>query len=219
MCIAFLASAATAGTHAEGQAVAVRGGERETHDALTTVIAQALELPAEVVRIDLVGGVLPLVDSVLVSKGARDRWIATMWGSGSVARRFVRVGASRPVPVAVRTMERGEEIGREDVRMDERVMWEPVRESVADPIGMVTTRVVPEGQALESPSVRPPLLFRGGDEVEAVLERSGISMRVPATALGSAREGESVFVRLTSGKRMSGRAVGPGLVHLIPGGA
>ncbi len=69
------------------------------------------------------------------------------------------------------------------------------------------------------PAVRPPLLFNGGDEVEAVLEQSGVTMRVRAEALQSGRLGESVRVRLMSGKRMSGRAIARGVVQLIPGAA
>jgi flagella basal body P-ring formation protein FlgA len=217
--VAFVVGASTWGGDASGQALVVGGGDQEAHEVLTRVVAEALGLPSEVVRIEVLGGLPSEVDSVQVEGGATDRWIATMWGAGGVARRFVRVGTSRSIPVATRTMERGEQVGLQDIRMEERVSWRGVGSTLSDPVGMVTTRVVTAGEPLQEPSVRPPLLFRGGDEIEAVLERAGITMRVQATALRSAREGEAVDVRLTSGKRMSGMAVGPGLVHLIPGGA
>ena len=189
-------------------------------EAIERLVAEELELPVETVRVEVVGGLPELVDSVDVGPGGTGRWIATLWAGETALRRFVRVGANLTVPVASRTLERGISIGPEDVRTEERVVWYvDGNGAVPEPIGMVTSRVLQEGDLLSDPAVRPPLLVNGGDEVDAVLERSGITLRVKAEALASAREGELLHVRLTSGKRMSAKAVGPRLVHLNPGGA
>jgi flagella basal body P-ring formation protein FlgA len=196
----------------------VGGGAPETHHALSRLLATPLDVPTEKVRVEVVGGFPPYVDSAGVDRAGGGRWIASFWVGDAVSRRFLRVGSVRSIPVAVEALDRGTAVQPEDVAMEERVVWERLAAPPADPVGMVATRLIPAGEALAAPSVRPPLLFKGGDEVDAILERSGLVLRVKAEALSSGREGETVLVRLTSGKRMSARAIGPGLVHLTSGG-
>jgi flagella basal body P-ring formation protein FlgA len=183
-------------------------------------VARAWGTPAEIVRVELVGDLPPGVDSLLVEAGGRDRWILKMWvGEGSI-RRFVNAGVMAPAAVATRDLVRGVTVDSADVRIEPRVVWGvPDPDGFVDPVGMTTERVIAAGEALVAPGVRPPLLVHGGDSVEAVLERSGIVMRVQAEALGSARDGEKLLVRLASGMRTEARVVAPGIVTLIEGGS
>jgi flagella basal body P-ring formation protein FlgA len=182
-------------------------------------ISRAWGLPTESVRLELVGDLPPTVDSLLIEAGGRDRWILTMWAGEGRIRRFVRVGAMTPTAVATRKLARGVTVDSADVRMEPRVVWGvPEPEGFVDPVGMTTERAIAAGEALVAPGVRPPLLVRGGDAVEAVMERSGIVMRVQAEALGSARHGETLLVRLASGMRTEARVIAPGIVALIEGG-
>jgi flagella basal body P-ring formation protein FlgA len=206
------------GTPLCAQAVAVRGGGPEALEVMALLIAPIVGVSPDRVRLDVVGGLPSAVDSVSVAGASNGRWIATLWVGVTPARRFVRVGALRPVAVAARGLERNQEVGSEDVRIEERAVWQDFDAPTLDPTGMVTSRVLREGEELRPPSVRARLLFRGGDDVDAVLELSGVSLKVKAEALASGRLGEPVTVRLHSGKRMSGRVIGPALVTLIPGG-
>ena len=103
--------------------------------------------------------------------------------------------------------------------MAEAIAWGPPAEPLPDPTGMITERVIQEGEILRSPAVRPPLFVRGGDAIQAVLREPGVVMRLKAEALSSAREGERVLLRLASGLRTEGTAIAPGLVELTSGGA
>jgi len=184
-----------------------------------TAVSEAWEIPIHSVRVEVAGDVPAEVDSVLVEEGGRDRWIMTMWVGDGRIRRFVKAGSMAPFAVAVRAMARGVMVDSTDVRIEARVAWgAPDPDRFFDPVGMTTERVIGAGEALMPPAVRPPLLVRGGDPVEAVLERSGVIMRVQAEALGSARDGDLLLVRLASGLRMEARVVAPGIVALIGGG-
>jgi flagella basal body P-ring formation protein FlgA len=207
---------ASVATPLEAQRVAAVGAH-DFADVLAELVAPGLGVSPERVRVDWAGDP-PVADFVRVDGAGSGRWVATLWSAGVVTRRYVRVGLERQVPVAARQLDRGEEIAHEDVRLESRVLWGAAAGDAVDldAVGMVASRVVAEGEILAAPAVRPPLLVRGGEEVEAVLEQSGVLLRARAEALGSARRGESVYVRLTSGKRMAARAVGLGVVRLQP---
>ena len=186
---------------------------------LEGLIATRWDLDAAQVRVELMdGSVTSPVDSLLVRGGTSDRWIVTLWAGDGVTRRFVRAGVARPVPVASGDLPRNHEVLAEDVHTDTRVVWGPPRPPAPHPVGMVTSRRGTAGEPLAAPAVRPPLMFKGGDPVEAVLDQAGVHLRVRAEALASAREGDRIFVRLESGKRMAALAIAKGLVQLITGG-
>lgn len=215
--LALAASAlATAPSSAQG---AVTVGARDFRAVLTEAVAEQVGLEGDRVQVELAVDDAALIDSLQVRGAGEGRWIVTLWEGGSSSRRYVRVGVRREAPVAARDVRRGTEIAVEDVRQVEVVDWTGSRAPALDPVGMVATRALLAGEVLAEPAIRPPLLFNGGDEVEAVLEHPGVIMRVRAEALQSGRLGESVHVRLTSGKRMTGRAIARGVVQLTPGGA
>jgi flagella basal body P-ring formation protein FlgA len=203
---------------AVAQAVPV-GAHRVHSDALAAAAANVLGAPASALRVDVVGAAPSDVDSVAVQDGGSDRWLATFWGQGGTVRRFVRIEARTLVPVAARRIERDAQLGPDDVRWEERFLPASagVRE-IRDPVGMVATRVLPDGTLLVPPAVQAPLWVRGGEEVDAVMRGSGFVIAVRAEALGSARAGGLLEVRLSSGKRVPASVVGPGRVVLFPGG-
>ncbi|MEQ1856945.1 MAG: flagellar basal body P-ring formation chaperone FlgA [Longimicrobiales bacterium] len=216
--LTLVALASVGGPAHARQAMAV--GSRAAADVVAERVAPELGVVPDRVRVEWPGDAV--ADSVLLTGAGPGRWIATAWNAGLVTRRYVRVGVERDVPVAARALPRDHVIAPEDVRVEPRVLWGVGALSVAevlDPIDRVTSRMLEEGAVLEAPAVQLPLLVHGGDEVEAVLEQPGVVMRIRAEALGSARRGESVYVRLTSGKRMAARAVDRGVVRLILGGA
>ena len=189
------------------------------YSSLTEAIALEWERAPEQIRVELEGSIPEGADSLTMVPGSRDRWIVSVWIETEVTRRFARAGVVESVPVASRDLPRGTEVAEEDVTFADVVVWGAPRGPAADPVGLVAERLVSAGEPLVHPSVRPPLLVSGGDEVEALFEQPGVVMRVRAEALASAREGDRIFVRLASGKRMSARALERGVVELLVGGS
>lgn len=201
-----------------GQAVPV-GPDLDWREAVAAELGTQLSVEPSSLRAEVVDGLTPPVDSLAVTLAGSNRWIVTAWGNGAAQRRFLRVEHVATVPVAAHAIERGVEVRPDDVRFEERALpWSANAPSTDDPVGMVAARPVAAGEVLREPTVRAPLLVRGGEPVEAVLVRSGLLMTLRAEALGSARRGEFVHVRLPSGARAQATVVGSGLVHLSEGG-
>lgn len=185
--------------------------------ALVGQLATLWEVAPPLVRVELPADAPTLVDSVSIDVGSGDRWIATFVVDGYVVRRFVRVGHEQEVAVAAADIPRDHVLGPDDLTMGSRTIWGPPSAPAPIPDGWVAHRRIEAGEVLAEPAVRPPLLVRGGDEVEAVFVRSGVVLNIRAEALSSARSGEAVAVRMPSGKRMEGHAVAPGRVVLHMG--
>lgn len=201
---------------AEGQDV-VGQAVTDARSELTAQVAAYWGMPVESVRVELPNDAPTVVDSVSVDAGSGDRWIATFVADGFAVRRFVRVGYTQEVALAATDLPRDHVVDLEDVAMGTRVVWGSPSPAPPVPEGWVAHRPITAGEALVEPGVRPPLMVRGGDEVEAVFNRNGVVLNIRAEALSSARSGEPVSVRMPSGKRMDGRVVGPGRVVLNTG--
>ncbi len=205
---------------AKAQAPVAPGGAASPVPALVVErMADLWALEAESVRVEVAGEVPRVVDSVQVEPGGGSRFLVTFWSGDGAVRRFAKVGHLGEVPVATHRIERGATLDSTDFRFEVRVVDGPPGEPRADPTGMVAERVIELGTALGAPGVRAPYVVRGGDTVEATLVRSGVALTVQAEALGSARAGQPVRVRLASGLRMESLATAPGVVRLTPGGA
>lgn len=185
-------------------------------DGVRGVIASEWGVHQESLRLSLLGDVPEVVDSVSVEPGSSDRWILSLWSEDRLTRRFLRAGVLVPVPSAARALERGATVAADDVVTSLTTVW-GVPSPHDDPVGGVTQRMVAQGEPLLAPAVRPPLLVEGGDDVEAVYRHPGLAVTVKGEALGRARRGEVVMVRLRSGVRVNARAVGPGRVELTGG--
>ena len=153
-------------------------------------------------------------DSVTVRRGSGDLWILTSWTGGAASARFVRVGIADTVAVATRDLPRGHTLAAEDVTWREQVRWGAGEPGLSDPVGQVTERGVRAGELLAAPAVRPPLVVRGGEAVEAVFDEGAVRMSLRATALASARAGGRLPVRLENGRRFEATAVERGVVRL-----
>lgn len=190
---------------------------------IETLVAGELGVPTEQVRVALPGledaHADPVAaDSITVRRGSGERWLLTSWREGRASVRFMRVGLIEELAVAARDLPRGHMLDQEDVTWSERVRWGSGAGPVADPVGQVTERSVRVGEPLVAPSVRPPLLVRGGEAVEALFDDGTVRMSMRGTALASARQGGRLHVRLESGRRLEAIAVDEGIVRLQMGG-
>jgi flagella basal body P-ring formation protein FlgA len=78
--------------------------------------------------------------------------------------------------------------------------------------GWITRRVMRAGEPLRAPAVAPPPLVAGGARVTLVWEVDGLRLTREGTALGAARRGERVLVRVDATRRFAGIATAPGVV-------
>lgn len=189
-------------------------------EAIVGAVADSLGVAPGRVRVEITGasGLEAQLDSVSASRGGGDRWVVTAWAGGSATTRLARVGLAFESPVAARDLARGHVVSEGDVRQETVIRWGASASEWPDPVGMVTERAVRAGEPLGEPAVRPPLLVRGGDPVEALLEAAGIQLRMRGEALASARRGDRLRVRLESGRRVEATAVDAGVVRLVGGG-
>ena len=181
-------------------------------------VAVAWSVDPTIIAVDVRGGIPEGVDSLHAQPSSPETWVATLYMDGRAIRRFVDVGHRAEVDVAALAMPRGTVLDAESIEIGWRVLPGPPSGPRASVVGMVAERALDQGEILESPAVRPPVVVRGGDQVEAVLRQRGVTITVPGQALGSARAGEEVRVRLASGVRRRATATGDGFVTLIPGG-
>lgn len=195
------------------EAVRVEGIE----SLLVKQIAEALGRQVLKTRVAITGSIPPAIDSLEVVQGG-GRWIVTFFADEARIRRFARAGRIAPVPVAARPIDRGTVLSVNDIDFEHRTVWDDDAGPARPVEGLVAQRAIRPGEVLEAPGVRPPFLVRGGDAVEAVFEHSGILMTLRGEALGTARLGDQVRVRLPSGVRMEGTVVGAGQVELNGGG-
>ena len=191
-------------------------GQEEAASLIRESIARSWDVPASRIVLEDVDALPGAADSVHVVEAGNGRWLVTVWVGGGAVRRFQRAGIEMEVPVAARELRRGTIVGPEDVAFEPAVVWDG-EPPPPDPLGLVAQRRIPPGGELGHPAVRSPYLVVGGQTIEAVLARSGVVMTVSGEALGSAREGDVLLVRLASGLRTHARAISPGRVELIDG--
>ncbi len=149
---------------------------------------------------------------------------ARLWGRGHVGLRCADTGANAarwqvflPVNVrvfgaaliATRPIAAGQAFGTDDLATAE-VEWsrEPqgVLIDVAQLDGRVTSRPIGIGQPIPLGSLRAPQVVAAGDQVKIVGHGTGFSVTAQAVALTAAQDGQSVRVRLDSGRVLTGVA-------------
>ncbi len=162
-----------------------------------------------------------LTDFRLLGSGRDGSWVVSFLDAEKRRLFSVRLTAAvrRRHPVAARPLERGDTLRAADVRREEVVTpgRPPRRDSVR--AGWVARRRVEAGEVLIRPAVSPPAAVQSGARVEVLLVTGSLELSVPGRAAGTAERGESVSVRLETGRRLRGVAVSPGVVRLRnPGG-
>ncbi|MDQ8153265.1 MAG: flagellar basal body P-ring formation chaperone FlgA [Gemmatimonadota bacterium] len=110
--------------------------------------------------------------------------------------------AATSTPLALRALPRGTVLQAGDVSGDAALV-----------IGYETQRVVAAGEPLRAPAIAPAAAVRSGDAVTVRVEMNGITVTRLGIALGNARAGAPVRVRIGQ-HSLSGVAVAPGVVRL-----
>ena len=153
---------------------------------------------------------------VLLGTGRGGHWVvrAELWNGTSASVRL-RTGRRVELPVAARTLKRGEILVERDIGIAEGVVWDaPGDDEQGVSPGWEVQRTIEEGGALRSPAVRLPLAVVSGRDLQIVWTRGTIGLSAPARAAGSGAVGDRIFVRTESGTRLSGIVVAPGVVDV-----
>jgi flagella basal body P-ring formation protein FlgA len=154
----------------------------------------------------------------LIGEGVGGNWIVVFAPHAArepALRVWLRAGVEVAEPVAARRLERDHVLEPADIAAATRVSWgPPATDGAAVRPGWTTRRQVRAGEPLREPAVAPPLAVRTGEVVQAVWQRAGVALSLPARALGSAVVGARVQVRTESGRRLEGVATELGLVEI-----
>ena len=120
--------------------------------------------------------------------------------------------------MAATALRRGHVLGAADIRYDVKTVWGAPEtedaESGAELIGWVTKRGVQAGDPLVAPAISPPAVVQSGETVEVSWSAGAIRLTLTGRAMGTATAGESVPVRLETGKRVHGIAEADGTVRV-----
>lgn len=184
-----------------------------------TQVAQAWGVPEGDVVVDwgrLPSG-RPVRDDVavdLVGSGHAGNWIVQLDEGRDRFGVRVRAGVRRIQFFAARPVSQGATVQRADVQSREAVEWGPPRAELPDPVGMVARVPVDSGDALKAPALRAPVAVQAGSQVRVLVLQGAVRLEVTGIATGSASAGESVAVRLETGRRVRGTATAEGYVRI-----
>lgn len=216
--LALLVGALTAGTSATAPPDVERGVAAAIADAWG-VEAPALQL--EWGRLPADARWIESTSCRLLGNGA-DGWYAAVLETPGVAPTSfrVRAGLLDTVWVAARSIPSGSRLTDGDMRGELLPVWGPPQ---GDPDarpreGWETRRSVAAGEPLRWPAVAPPTWIVAGAAVEIAWNRGSVRIALSGLALNSAREGESVRVRVPGRPDpLRGVAIAEGRVALGPG--
>lgn len=148
-----------------------------------------------------------------------------LWGKAHVGLRCADTGAHAarwqvylpvqvrvfgPALVATRPIAAGQSIGAEDVTVNEDVEWSREPQGVLIDLtqldGRVLSRPLAAGQPIPLSVLRAAQVLAAGDQVRIVGQGKGFAITSQAVAIAAAHEGQSVRVRLDSGRVLTGIA-------------
>lgn len=123
----------------------------------------------------------------------------------------VHVKVFGPALVATRPVAAGQTLSAEDVTVSEVEWTREAQGVVTDPAqldGRVLTRPIAPGQPIGLAALRAAQVLAAGDLVKVVGIGAGFSISAQAVALSAAQDGQTIRVRLDSGRILTGVARG-----------
>ena len=151
----------------------------------------------------------------LAGAGSRGEWIARVPSVDGFFAVRVKAGLRRMLPVASRRIERGTLLAPADFAFEESVRWGPPSTRTPKPQpGWHAERRLEAGEELRTPAVRPAVAVRTGDRVKIIWKTGRIELTLSGVAIGTARPGETVGVRLDAGRRLRGVAGADGAIRI-----
>ncbi len=120
---------------------------------------------------------------------------------------------------AARALRPGDVLTIADIELRSGEITSMGRQLLTEPeqaIGQQMRFAVASGQPLRATMMAAPIVIQSGRPVKVIVQGSGFSVANQGTALGNARAGQAIRVRLASGKVVSGVATDNGEVLIRP---
>ncbi len=129
----------------------------------------------------------------------------------------VQIKVTRELLVSARALTMGQVLHEEDIS---RLNMELTQNSgITDPrlvVGKVLRYSIAAGLILREDMLRAPYSVKQGQSVKLTIQGSGFTLSSSGVALNNAGEGESVQIRTSSGRVISGIATEEGIVRISP---
>lgn len=129
----------------------------------------------------------------------------------------IRVQA--PVVVATAALPVGHVLQAEDLGVQEAELTGEAGATLGDPkaaVGRALAFALRPGQALRTQHLRARAWFAAGEPVTLTARGAGFAITTEGVALSPGTDGQSVRVRLDNGRVVSGQAIGPRRVEVMP---
>jgi len=212
---------ALVGTAQTGQAQ-TRELPTALQESVRAQVAHAWDVEASTIVLEW--GRLPrgrAVDTTLAPElsgsGRGGDWVVRLSSPDGAFGVRVRAGVERMQPVASKALERGAILAAHDIRYEPRTQWGAPAQPASDPRGWEVQRSLLPGTPLTDPAVRPSAVLHAGDRVQVLWTSGRVQLALTGVAIGTAREGQSVAVRLDTGRRVRGTATANGAVRIATG--
>jgi flagella basal body P-ring formation protein FlgA len=129
----------------------------------------------------------------------------------------VQIKISRDLIISARTLSMGQIIHEEDIaRLTSDVNQSGVITDARLAIGKVLRYSVAAGYVLREDMLRAPYSVKQGQSVQLTVQGNGFKLSSSGVALNNASEGETVQIRTSTGRTVSGIAVNEGVVKINP---
>jgi flagella basal body P-ring formation protein FlgA len=151
-------------------------------------------------RMTNIGKVTVLATLFSGKKEVRNIWVSA------------RIKVFREAVVALNSLRMNEKITKDDVkamRMETRDVADTLG-STEEAVGMLARRPIAAGTVIKRDYLKPQVIVKRGERIVVSVENDRLKVKSMGTAVGDGSRGETVSVRMSSGKEIAGRVAGPG---------
>jgi flagella basal body P-ring formation protein FlgA len=129
----------------------------------------------------------------------------------------VQIKISRDLIISARALSMGQIMHEEDIaRLNSEINQSGVITDARQVIGKVLRYSIAAGYVLREDMLRAPYSVKQGQSVQLTIQGNGFSLSSSGVALSNASEGESVQIRTSAGRTVSGIAIDEGVVRINP---
>jgi len=129
----------------------------------------------------------------------------------------VQIKITRDLLIASRALTMGQVVREEDLaRQTTEISQSGGLTESRQVVGKVLRYSVAAGYVMREDMLRAPYSVKQGQSVQLSVQGSGFTLSSSGVALNNASEGESVQIRTTAGRVVSGIAINEGIVRITP---
>lgn len=151
-------------------------------------------------RMTNIGKVTVLATLFSGNKEVRNVWVSA------------RIRVFRKAVVALNSLRMNDRITKDDVklmRMETRDVADTLG-STDEAVGMLARRPISAGTVIKREYIKPQVVVKRGDRIVVSVENDRFKVKSSGTAVEDGSRGQTVSVKMSSGKEISGRVTGPG---------